>query len=189
MDAQRGRVPLGQGQRIGTVAASRSHMALAATHLPPLAVTRTGCNLLRLAAMRLLVLLASAQHAYVPAGLSPCTLLGTVIQGMQSSGWTLLQLLAVRCLSSSACSDTNTPCSNQVPAEIALKICQKIKVRPCARCRSPASAGDRGHSLSDSRQHTHVSNWMTPACAGNNFFATASHRSASPLSYINGGSY
>lgn len=28
-----------------------------------------------------------------------------------------------------ACSDTDTPCYNQVPAEIALKIVSKIKVR------------------------------------------------------------
>jgi hypothetical protein len=31
-----------------------------------------------------------------------------------------------------ACSDTDTPCYNQVPAEIALKIDSKIKVSPTA---------------------------------------------------------
>jgi hypothetical protein len=59
-----------------------------------------------------------------------------------------------------ACSDTNTPCSNQVPAEIALKICQKIKVRPRARCRSPASTGGSRQPRPNCSEHTQNPQWL-----------------------------
>jgi hypothetical protein len=56
-----------------------------------------------------------------------------------------------------ACSDTDTPCYNQVPAEIALKIVSKIKVSP-AEC----VAGGRKQPPHHRATFAHVpSAWQT----------------------------